>query len=225
MQQQMKSTTKLNADAPSFFGFQIQKDSTFLRQQTDFEAQQQRILEDAWASLEEAEPSHEDEYATETAVYQPKSGTKTRKEDDEYAAALSISPRMIGLGSNKEEPFDVSKFALAGSTTNLPANRFSSLGGGSRLLGSSTWGTSGSANTGATLGEIAGLSGWNFDPNASDFTPAANNALTENTNTNSATTGQSTTNNTFINLNGWGSSGFNSFSFGGNYKDNFKESG
>jgi hypothetical protein len=212
-----KPSKKLNADAPAFFGFQIQKDSTFLQQQTDFEAQQQRILEDAWASLEEAAPSREDEYNERAEVHQPQPRKNVRSQEDEYAAALAISPTMIGLGLNKEEPFDLSKFALEGDSTGLPSNRFSSTGGGgSRLLGSSTWGTSVGDKKGATLGGIAGLTGWNFDPNATDFTPA--NADTATSNTGNAE--QSITNSSFINLNGWGSSGgFGSFAFGGNYKD------
>ena len=135
---------------------------------------------------------------------------------------------MIGLVGDKEEPFDLS-FALEGDTAGLPTNRFSSLGGGerfgslgggeSRLLGSSTWGTGASGTkTGATLGEIAGLSGWTFDPNATNFTPASTAAATAG-NIKTSDAENSTTNNTFINLNGWGSSGFNSFAFGGNYKN------
>jgi hypothetical protein len=216
-----KPSKKLNADAPAFFGFQIQKDSTFLQQQTDFEAQQQRILEDAWASLEEAAPPREDECNEDIEVHQPQP-RKSRSQEDEYAAALAISPTIIGLGLNKEEPFDLSKFALEGDCTGLPSNRFSSTGGGgSRLLGSATWGTSDKTST-ATLGEIAGLSGWNFDPNATDFTPA--NADISTSNTDNAD--QSMTSSTFINLNGWGSSGgFSSFGFGGNYKDSTDTTG
>lgn len=217
-----KPSKKLNADAPSFFGFQIQKDST---QQTDFEAQQQRILEDAWASLEEAAPSHEEEHPDEAESIEPQAGNRS-SQGDEYAAALAISPTMIGLGSDKEEPFDISKFALEGASAGLPSNRFGSLGGGeSRLLGSTTWGASTPANNnGATLGEIAGLSGWNFDPNATDFTPSGNNSTAaSNTITNESE--QSSNSNTFINLNGWGSTGFDSFAFGGNHNNHSKESG
>ena len=224
--QQQKKSNKLNADAPAFFGFQIQKDSTSLQQQTDFEAQQQRILEDAWASLEEAAPSHE-ELHTEEDIYIPQKDKAAKNQEDEYVAALAISPTMIGLSPGKEdEPFDVSKFALESDSTGLPTNRFNSLGGGgSRLLGSSTWGASASANTGATLGEIAGLSGWNFDPKATDFTPSSENTDAIEAGANQNIAEQSATNNTFINLNGWGSSTFDSFAFGGKNHDNSKESG
>eukprot|EP00956_Cyclotella_meneghiniana_P044019 scaffold297970_cov66-Cyclotella_meneghiniana.AAC.2 len=213
MQNSTKSTNKLNADAPSFFGFQIQKDPTFLQQQNDFEVQQQKILEDAWASLEEG-PSRED-HSKETKVTNPPSFNSNDNQEDEYAAALAFSPSIIGLGAEKEEPFDVSKFALGDGSPGLPANRFSSLGGGgSRLLGSTAWATNTSTSTGASLGGVAGLSGWNFDPNASDFTPAGSTNINE--------TERSSGNNTFINLNGWGSSGLDSFAYGGNNNNSNK---
>jgi hypothetical protein len=227
----VKSSIKLNADAPAFFGFQIQKDSTFIQQQTEFEAQQQQILEDAWSSLVEAEPSREEDHTEEAETLSPK---EKEHQIDEYAAALAISPTMIGLGLHKEdEPIDISKFALDGNApASRPTNRFGSLSGGgsrSRLLGSSTWGTGSAGNTGTTLGDIAGLSGWTFDPNADDFTPQTNNASIINTQAanNAAATG-STNNeaaNNFINLNGWGSGGFNSFGFGSNYNNNSNGTG
>lgn len=215
MQNPTKSMNKLNADAPSFFGFQIQKDPIFLQQQNDFEVQQQKILEDAWASLEEG-PSREDN-TTETKVTNLPSINSNRNQEDEYAAALAFSPSIIGLSPEKEEPFDVSKFALGDDSPGLPANRFSSLGGGgSRLLGSTAWGTSTSTSTGASLRGGAGLSSWNFDPNASNFTPAGSTNINE--------TEQSAGDNTYINLNGWGSSGLDSFAYGGN-NNNSNESG
>ncbi|KAL3782119.1 hypothetical protein HJC23_005381 [Cyclotella cryptica] len=204
-----KASNKLNADAPSFMGFR--KDPNFIQQQTDFEAQQQRILEDAWLSLVEAEPSREEEQNEEVPLpSQSHSDKDICNGGDEYAAALAISPTMFGLGFDKEEPIDISKFALEGDAIGLmPTNRFSSLGtGGSRLLGSSTWGvgnTTPPADT--TLSGLAGISGWNF----------------ESSNTNE--TEPSKASNTFINLNGWGSSGLDSFAFGGSYKDSSKGSG
>ncbi|KAL7489892.1 hypothetical protein ACHAW6_015619 [Cyclotella cf. meneghiniana] len=197
-----KSGNKLNADAPAFLGFR--KDPNFIQQQTDFEAQQQRILEDAWLSLVEAEPSREEEQHEETLLpSQSQSNKDVRNVKDEYAAALAISPTIFGLGFDKEEAIDISKFALEGDATGLiPTNRFGALGtGGSRLLGSSTWGMgTSSPTTNTTLGGFTGISGWKFESSDVNETEPPKS------------------NNTFINLNGWGSSGFDSFAFGDSSK-------
>lgn len=159
-------------------GFSFRNDPGFLQHQTDFEAQQQKILEDAWASLvENDEPpekadSDEDEINEGVLVSKPV--------DEEYAAALAIGPSMIGLNFDSddnidsvllpstikasattatEEPIDLAKFVLeAASSVSAakPANPFTSLGVSSAGL----WGAGTSGATPTSYGDLGALTGW-----------------------------------------------------------------
>ena len=158
-------------------GFSFRNDPGFLQHQTDFEAQQQKILEDAWASLvENDEQPEKGELNKEELEKVPVS----KPADEGYAVALSIDPSMIGLNfdSNEtidsvllpstikasaatgtEEPIDLAKFALeAASTVNVskPTNPFTSLG----VSGASLWGTGTSGATSSSYGDLGALTGW-----------------------------------------------------------------
>lgn len=87
----------IDNNAPGgFSGFRNDPSFIQYQQQTDFEAQQQRILEDAWSSLVEAEPSRDevnDEDEVEEEHHLPFSSKRgVDKSEDEYAAALDFSP-------------------------------------------------------------------------------------------------------------------------------------
>lgn len=173
-------------------GFSFRNDPGFLQHQTDFEAQQQKILEDAWASLvENDEPpekgeSNKEELKEDVLVSKPV--------DEEYAAALTIGPSMIGLNfeSNdnidsvllpstvkasatiaSEEPIDLAKFALeAASSVSAakPANPFASLG----VSGAGLWGAGTSGATNSSYGDLGALTGWDSGNNYQTIaTPSA----------------------------------------------------
>jgi hypothetical protein len=178
-------------DAPATEGFSFRNDPGFLQHQTDFEAQQQKILEDAWASLVEHEEPKDEKPDKDVA----QNGHGAKSVDDEYAAALAISPSMIGLNfdtnhdmdsvmlppaiqattnSGADEPIDLAKFAFeAASSTSAakPANPFSPLG----VSGAGLWGTGGStgASTVTPLGDLGALTGWDATPFAEDSAVAA----------------------------------------------------
>jgi len=170
------------------FNAQVRNDPSFLKHQSDFEEQQVRLLEEAWSSLLEEEPKnrHEPE-VEEYEDCQVKGSTWNSSVDrfgcakakenrvDEYAAALAISPSMIGLGfdptenmdavinGNKNHPIDMAKFALEAASVGASksSNLFSHIGGGSRLFDPSTWGT-GHPDNSSSLGDLGALSGWDF---------------------------------------------------------------
>lgn len=158
-------------------GFSFRNDPGFIEHQTNFEAQQQKILEDAWASLVENEDQADNNEVAQAEEEVPAS----KSADDEYAAALAISPSMFGLNfdtndnidsvmlppavqatatSSAEEPIDLAQFALGAASSASgaaqPANPFSSPLGG--LWGA---GTSGGASASTSLGA---LSGWDATP-------------------------------------------------------------
>ena len=205
-------------------GFSFRNDPGFIQHQTNFESQQQKILEDAWASLvendddkEEKQQQHSDGHAKDSDEVPPsKSG------DDEYAAALSISPSMIGLNfdttdnnmgsvllppavkattANKSQddgPIDLASFALdAASST--PANPFTTLG----VTSAGLWGAGTSAATSTTTyGDLSALTGWAPTP----FGTAETDAAT----TTAGTTGLNGSSSQASKLHLWGSSAFSS---------------
>ncbi|KAL3757267.1 hypothetical protein ACHAWU_008428 [Discostella pseudostelligera] len=163
-------------------GFSFRNDPGFLQHQTNFEAQQQKILEDAWASLVE----NDGPMAVESDLMAKKELPATKSGDDEYAAALEISPSIIGLNFDAIDTMDSVMLPPAikvnGShnheesialTTNFGLGATSSVGavqsanpfigplGG--VPGASLWGTS---NTGASSSayDLSALTGWNPTP-------------------------------------------------------------
>lgn len=163
-------------------GFSFRNDPGFLQHQTNFEAQQQKILEDAWASLVE----NDEPMTVESNEMAKKELPATKSGDDEYAAALEISPSIIGLnfdsidtmdsvmlppaikvnGShNHEESIALATNFTLGATSSVnavqSANPFVGPLGG--VPGASLWGTS---NTGASSSayDLSALTGWNPTP-------------------------------------------------------------
>ncbi|KAL3807560.1 hypothetical protein ACHAXA_001144 [Cyclostephanos tholiformis] len=187
--EEKKTINQPNASTNATKGFSFRSDPGFIRHQTDFEAQQQKILEDAWASLiENDEQKSDDDERFEDNVPASKSG------DDEYAAALAISPSMIGLNfdaidnmdsvmlppaiqsganRNQEEPIDLVKFALGATNSTSVAksanpfvNPLTSLWGA---------GTPGATNT--VYGDLGALTAWTPIPfGESDSTSGAGSA-------------------------------------------------
>ena len=89
------------------FNSHVRNDPSFLKHQSDFEEQQVRLLEEAWSSLLEEEPKSKEPEVEAKESQEPKPadgsswapsvgrfhGAKTEGGgDDEYAAALAISP-------------------------------------------------------------------------------------------------------------------------------------
>jgi len=181
----------INSDAPpaAAEGFSFRNDPGFLQHQTDdFEAQQQKILEDAWASLVENEEPIEEE-ATEVKEEEEELPV-SKSGDDEYAAAMAISSSAFGLNfdpvdnidsvllppaikASAEEPIDLAKFALeAASSVSAapPANPFTPLG----VSGASLWGTGAhSATSTSSYGDLGALTGWVATPFAETDTVGA----------------------------------------------------
>lgn len=167
-------------------GFSFRNDPGFLQHQTNFEAQQQKTLEDAWASLvENEEPKGE---AHDEVKSEKENGVPVSKSgDDEYAAALAME---IGLNfdtshsnidsvmlplpvtASAEEPIDLANFAFqaaSSATSAQPSNPFSPLGVSSVGL----WGT-GTDAASASLGDLGTLTGWGASPfNQTENTSAA----------------------------------------------------
>lgn len=185
--EEKKAESQPSASTNATEGFSFRNDPGFIRHQTDFESQQQKILEDAWASLiENDEPMEEsdDVEEFEDGVPVSKSG------DDEYAAALAISPSIIGLNfdtidnmdsvmlppaikssanRSQEDPIDLVKFALGatGSTSVVKsANPFVS-------PLTSLWGASSPGATNTTYGDLGALTGWTPIPFGETDTTAA----------------------------------------------------
>jgi len=179
------TTTATEGFSTATEGFSYRNDPGFIQHQ--FEAQQQKILEDAWASLVENkddEGGGEQQSASlgEQVVPTAKSG------DDEYAAALAISPSRIGLNfdTNKNmdsimlppaiaanakpsQEVDLTQFAFetTSTTTQQPAaNPFASLGTGLWGGGSSA----GGATTSTSYGDLGALTGWAPTPFSADTT-------------------------------------------------------
>ncbi len=163
-------------------GFSFRDDPGFLQHQTNFEAQQQKILEDAWASLVE----NDEPMVVETNEVAEQDLPASKSGDDEYAAVLEISQSIIGLnfdaidtmesdmlhpsiklGRHQVEPIaPTTKFALDATSrigTAQPANPFISPLGG--VPGASLWGAS--TNPGvasSTAFDLSNLTGWNPTP-------------------------------------------------------------
>lgn len=194
-QQEEKNTViepSTNA-TPATEGFSFRNDPGFLQHQTDFEAQQQKILEDAWASLVETEEQPKEEESEEEDEEEEGEVPASKSADDEYAAALAISSSMIGLdfdpndnidsvllpaaikasaNPTTEEPIDLAKFALqAASSASAvkPANPFTPFG----VSGAGLWGagTPGAAST--AYGDLGALTGWDATPFAETDTAGA----------------------------------------------------
>jgi len=174
---------------PAAEGFSFRNDPGFLQHQTDdFEAQQQKILEDAWASLLENEEPIEEE-ATEVKEEEGELPA-SKSGNDEYAAAMAISPSAFGLNfdpvdnidsvllppaikASAEEPIDLAKFALeaaSSASAASPANPFTPLG----VSGASLWGTGAhSATSTSSYGDLGALTGWVATPFAETDTVGA----------------------------------------------------
>ena len=188
--EEKKAESQPSASINATEGFSFRNDPGFIRHQTDFEAQQQRILEDAWASLiendEPVEEEADDDEEFEDDVPASNSG------ECEYSAALAISPSMIGLNfdtidnmdsvmlppaikssaNRQEEPIDLVKFAIgaSGNTSVVTsANPF--------VSPLSLWGanTPGANNT--SYGDLGALTAWTPIPfGETDTTSAAGSA-------------------------------------------------
>lgn len=173
-------------------GFSFRNDPGFLQHQSNFEAQQQKILEDAWASLVENEDPMDEESVEEEQV-EEEEVPASMSGDDDYAAALAISSSMIGLnfGSNDnmdpvmmpppikpvanpgvEEPIELAKFAMeaaSSASAAKPANPFSPLG----VSGAGLWGAGTPvASASPSLGNLGALTGWDATPFAADIDSA-----------------------------------------------------
>mmetsp|Transcript_8941 Transcript_8941/g.20114 ORF Transcript_8941/g.20114 Transcript_8941/m.20114 type:complete len:501 (+) Transcript_8941:1062-2564(+) len=186
-QEEQKVTSHSSSTATTATeGFSYRNDPGFLQhQKMDLEAQQQKVLEDAWASLVENDDEKEGEVEGEEEVSASKSG------DDEYAAALTISPSMIGLNfdtnnddidsvmlppaikasanPSKEEPIDLAKFAMEGfssASSAKPANPFSPLG----VSGAGLWGAGTPSAPSTSYGDLGALTGWDATPFAETAT-------------------------------------------------------
>lgn len=162
-------------------GFSYRNDPGFLQHQTNFEAQQQKILEDAWASLIENDEPIAVESNKKDELPASKSG------DDEYAAALEISPSIIGLnfdaidniesimlppaikvnGShNQEDPIALTTKYSMGTTSSIGASQSSNpfIGSLGAMSGGSLWGASSNPGATSTAYDLSALTGWNPTP-------------------------------------------------------------
>jgi len=162
-EQQAHADGNLNAAAESF---SFRNDPGFVQHQTEFEAQQQKILEDAWASLVETEEQEEAE--TEE---KPKAKSSV---DDDYAAALAMSPSMIGLNFDQNDASDsimlppAIKANTNSKNTAEPSVDFQSFAfadndaATSNPFGGGLWGNTGGGN------DLGALSGWDFTSTGSE---------------------------------------------------------
>lgn len=165
-EQQAHADGNLNAAAESF---SFRNDPGFVQHQTEFEAQQQKILEDAWASLVETE-----EEQHEKIEEKPKAKSSV---DDDYAAALAMSPSMIGLNFDQNDTSDsimLPPAIQANAKTNIttePSVDFQSFAfsdndvAASNPFGGGLWGNTATAG-GSDLGA---LTGWDFSTTSSDI--------------------------------------------------------
>lgn len=187
-EEQKVTSDPTSATATATEGFSYRNDPGFLEHQTNFEAQQQKILEDAWASLvenDDPEEAESNEKKVEEELPASKSG------DEDYTTALAISSSMIGLNfdtnndnidpvmlppaikvtanPSKEEPIDLAKFAMQAASSASPANPFSPLG----VSGAGLWGAGTSSATSTSYGDLGALTGWDATPFAGTDTAAA----------------------------------------------------
>ena len=162
-EQQPLANGNLNASAESFT---FRSDPGFVQHQTEFEAQQQKILEDAWATLVETEEQQDAEIDEK-----PKAKSSV---DDDYAAALTISPSMIGLNFDQNESSDAIMLppaikANASTKAAEPTVDFSTFsfsdneGTSSNPFGGGLWG-----NTATGGSDLGALSGWDFTSTSSE---------------------------------------------------------
>ena len=164
-EQQGHADGSLNASAESF---SFRNDPGFVQHQTEFEAQQQKILEDAWASLVETEEQQHTEIEEK-----PKAKSSV---DDDYAAALAMSPSMIGLNFDQNDNSDsimLPPAIQANAKTNItaePSVDFQSFAfadndtATSNPFGGGLWGNTATAG-GSDLGA---LTGWDFTSTSSE---------------------------------------------------------
>jgi len=164
-EQQAHAEGNLNAAAESF---SFRNDPGFVQHQTEFEARQQKILEDAWASLVETEEQQHEE--TEE---KPKAKSKSSVDDD-YAAALAMSPSMIGLNFDQNDTSDSImlppsiKANAKPHNTAEPSVDFQSFGfadndaATSNPFGGGLWGNTAGGN------DLGALSGWDFTSTSSE---------------------------------------------------------
>lgn len=184
-QQELKNTSSQPTNSTTTTeGFSFRNDPGFLEHQTNFEAQQQKILEDAWASLVE----NDEPMVLETNEVAEQDLPTSKSGDDEYATALEISPSIIGLnfdaidtmesdlvhpsiklngGHHQVEPIALTtKFALDATSrigTAQPANPFIGPLGG--VPGASLWGASSNPGVSSnTAFDLSALTGWNPTP-------------------------------------------------------------
>jgi hypothetical protein len=197
---------KLIATAESY---SFRNDPRFVQHQTEFEAQQQKILEDAWASLVETDEQQHDQHRQEHDHAEVEESNKSRTAkakssiDDEYAAALAMSPSMIGLNFDQNESSDsimlppsvksktsTSKIISSEPSIDLPSFAFANNDAASATtssanpFGAGLWGNAVSGGN-----DLGALSGW-------DFTSTSTTSPTEKQNEKAMTS----------KLNLWGSS-------------------
>ncbi len=165
-EQQAHADGSLNAAAESF---SFRNDPGFVQHQTEFEAQQQKILEDAWASLVETEEQQQEEI-------EEKPKAKKSSVDDDYAAALAMSPSMIGLNFDQNDTSDsimLPPAIKANASTNIttePSVDFQSFAFSdndatmSNPFGGGLWGNT----TTAGGSDLGALTGWDFTSTSSD---------------------------------------------------------
>jgi len=161
-EQQAHTDGNLNAAAESF---SFRNDPGFVQHQTEFEAQQQKILEDAWASLVETNEQQQE------VEEKPKAKSSV---DDDYAAALAMSPSIIGLNFDQNESSDSIMLppAVKANTklnkTPEPSIDFPSFSFAdsdavtSNPFGGGLWGNTAGGN------ELGALSGWDFTSTRSE---------------------------------------------------------
>ncbi|KAL7442640.1 hypothetical protein ACHAXM_011966 [Skeletonema potamos] len=161
-EQQAHTDGNLNAAAESF---SFRNDPGFVQHQTEFEAQQQKILEDAWASLVETDEQQQE------VEEKPKAKSSV---DDDYAAALAMSPSIIGLNFDQNESSDSIMLppAVKANTklnkTPEPSIDFPSFSFAdsdavtSNPFGGGLWGNTAGGN------ELGALSGWHFTSTRSE---------------------------------------------------------
>jgi hypothetical protein len=149
--------------------FSFRNDPGFVQHQSDFEAQQQKILEDAWASLVETEDQQQQQEHQQN-MEPEENDAKPSLLDDEYAAALAMSPSIIGLNFDQNESFDsimlppAFKAASNSSMVSGPSidlQSFSFMNNGTTMSSTNPFsgGMWGNTESGDDLGA---LSGWDF---------------------------------------------------------------
>ena len=158
----------LNAAAE---GFSFRNDPGFVQHQTECEAQQQKILEDAWASLVETDEQQQQQQHVEA---EEKPTAKKLSVDDDYAAALAMSPSMIGLNFDQNEGSGSIKLppAFTANTksdkSSEPSIDFRSFAfadndaAASNPFGGGLWGNTAGGN------DLGALSGWDFTSTTSE---------------------------------------------------------